>query len=49
VKVFAPVEGLVWVVLVLVNWTNNTMELPTQLRNVTSSDIDKLPVSINIL
>ena len=44
-KIFVPIAVLAWAVLVPVNWTNNTLELARQLRNVTSSDIDKLSVS----
>ncbi|CAG7898088.1 calcium permeable stress-gated cation channel 1 [Brassica rapa] len=44
-KIFAPIAVLAWAVLVPVNWTNDTLELANQLRNVTSSDIDKLSVS----
>ncbi|CAE6183463.1 unnamed protein product [Arabidopsis arenosa] len=44
-KIFAPIAVLAWAVLVPVNWTNNTLEMAKQLRNVTSSDIDKLSVS----
>ncbi|KAL0699163.1 hypothetical protein Bca4012_055285 [Brassica carinata] len=44
-KIFAPIAVLAWAVLVPVNWTNDTLELAKQLRNVTSSDIDKLSVS----
>jgi len=44
-KIFTPIAVLAWAVLVPVNWTNNTLEMAKQLRNVTSSDIDKLSVS----
>lgn len=44
-KIFTPIAVLAWAVLVPVNWTNNTLEIAKQLRNVTSSDIDKLSVS----
>ncbi|CAN8325568.1 unnamed protein product [Cochlearia groenlandica] len=44
-KIFTPIAVFAWAVLVPVNWTNNTLELARQLKNVTSSDIDKLSVS----
>uniref|UniRef100_A0A1J3DXN8 Calcium permeable stress-gated cation channel 1 n=1 Tax=Noccaea caerulescens TaxID=107243 RepID=A0A1J3DXN8_NOCCA len=44
-KIFTPIAVLAWAVLVPVNWTNNTLEIAKQLRNVTASDIDKLSVS----
>ncbi|XP_007026161.2 PREDICTED: calcium permeable stress-gated cation channel 1 [Theobroma cacao] len=42
-KIFVPIAFLAWAVLVPVNYTNKTLEL--QLKNVTSSDIDKLSIS----
>lgn len=39
-----PVAFLAWTILVPVNWTNNTLEL-AKLKNVSSSDIDKLSIS----
>ncbi|XWS12874.1 hypothetical protein CRYUN_Cryun37aG0127900 [Craigia yunnanensis] len=42
-KIFVPIAFLAWAVLVPVNFTNKTLEL--QLKNVTSSDIDKLSIS----
>ncbi|KAB2029703.1 hypothetical protein E1A91_D05G187400v1 [Gossypium mustelinum] len=42
-KIFVPITFLAWAVLVPVNYTNKTLEL--QLKNVTSSDIDKLSIS----
>ncbi|MBA0840107.1 hypothetical protein Goarm_002709 [Gossypium armourianum] len=42
-KIFAPITIVAWAVLVPVNYTNKTLEL--QLKNVTSSDIDKLSIS----
>ncbi|KAL1198988.1 Protein OSCA1 [Cardamine amara subsp. amara] len=44
-KIFAPIAILAWSVLVPVNWTNNALEVAKQLKNVTSSDIDKLSIS----
>ncbi|CAN8246303.1 unnamed protein product [Cochlearia groenlandica] len=44
-KIFTPIAILAWAVLVPVNWTNNTLELAKELKNVTSSDIDKLSIS----
>ncbi|KAH0933515.1 hypothetical protein HID58_010632 [Brassica napus] len=44
-KIFAPIAILAWAVLVPVHWTNHTLELAKQLKNVTASDIDKLSVS----
>uniref|UniRef100_A0A1J3JFR4 Protein OSCA1 n=1 Tax=Noccaea caerulescens TaxID=107243 RepID=A0A1J3JFR4_NOCCA len=44
-KIFAPIALLAWAILVPVNWTNNTLELAKHLKNVTSSDIDKLSIS----
>ncbi|CAA7031027.1 unnamed protein product [Microthlaspi erraticum] len=44
-KIFTPIAVLAWAVLVPVNWTNNTLEIAKQIRNVTSSDIDKLSIS----
>ncbi|XP_030533231.1 calcium permeable stress-gated cation channel 1-like [Rhodamnia argentea] len=43
-KIFVPVAFLAWTILVPVNWTNSTLEL-AKLKNVTSSDIDKLSIS----
>ncbi|KAK8642223.1 hypothetical protein V6N13_011578 [Hibiscus sabdariffa] len=42
-KIFVPITLLAWAILVPVNYTNKALEL--QLRNVTSSDIDKLSIS----
>ncbi|KAE8670561.1 Protein OSCA1 [Hibiscus syriacus] len=42
-KIFVPVTLLSWAVLVPVNYTNNTLK--SQLKNVTSSDIDMLSIS----
>ncbi|KAK8708156.1 hypothetical protein V6N13_059201 [Hibiscus sabdariffa] len=42
-KIFVPITFLAWAILVPVNYTNNTLQL--QLKNVTSSDIDKLSIS----
>ncbi|XP_021293688.1 calcium permeable stress-gated cation channel 1-like [Herrania umbratica] len=42
-KIFVPIAFLAWAVLVPVNYTNKTLEL--QLKNVTSSNIDKLSIS----
>lgn len=44
-KIFAPIAILAWTILVPVNWTNNELELAKHLKNVTSSDIDKLTIS----
>ncbi|CAH2071562.1 unnamed protein product [Thlaspi arvense] len=44
-KIFAPIALLAWTVIVPVNWTNHTLELAKQLKNVTASDIDKLSIS----
>lgn len=43
-KIFVPIALLSWSVLVPVNWTSDGLQL-AQLRNVTSSDIDKLSIS----
>ncbi|KAJ8761240.1 hypothetical protein K2173_001296 [Erythroxylum novogranatense] len=43
-KIFVPIALLAWAVLVPVNFTNHTLEL-AKLKNVTSSDIDKLSIS----
>ncbi|XWS15539.1 hypothetical protein CRYUN_Cryun34aG0008700 [Craigia yunnanensis] len=42
-KIFVPITFLAWAVLVPVHYTNKTLEL--QLKNVISSDIDKLSIS----
>ncbi|TYJ12890.1 hypothetical protein E1A91_A10G011900v1 [Gossypium mustelinum] len=42
-KIFVPITIVAWAVLVPVNYTNKTLEL--QLKNVTSSNIDKLSIS----
>ncbi|XP_010539247.1 PREDICTED: calcium permeable stress-gated cation channel 1 [Tarenaya hassleriana] len=44
-KIFAPIALVAWAILVPVNWTNNTLQLAKELKNVTSSDIDKLSIS----
>lgn len=44
-KIFGPIALLAWAILVPINWTNNTLELAKEIRNVTSSDIDKLSIS----
>ena len=41
-KIFVPITALAFVVLVPVNWTNNTLE---ELKDVTFSDLDKLSIS----
>lgn len=41
-KIFVPITILAFVVLVPVNWTNNTLE---ELKDVTFSDLDKLSIS----
>ncbi|WZZ86407.1 hypothetical protein YC2023_114986 [Brassica napus] len=43
-KIFVPIALLSWSILVPVNWTSDGLQL-AQLRNVTSSDIDKLSIS----
>ncbi|EOA39719.1 hypothetical protein CARUB_v10008363mg [Capsella rubella] len=43
-KIFVPVALLAWSILVPVNWTSDGLQL-AKLRNVTSSDIDKLSIS----
>ena len=43
-KIFVPIAFLAWTVLVPVNWTSTGLE-GSQIRNITSSDIDKLSVS----
>ncbi|TXG46943.1 hypothetical protein EZV62_026237 [Acer yangbiense] len=43
-KIFVPITVLAWVVLVPVNYTNDTLQLARQ-SNVTSSDIDMLSIS----
>ncbi|KAK7304689.1 hypothetical protein VNO77_42575 [Canavalia gladiata] len=43
-KIFVPIAFLAWTVLVPVNWTSTGLER-AQIRNITSSDIDKLSVS----
>ncbi|KAE8659772.1 CSC1-like protein [Hibiscus syriacus] len=42
-KIFVPITFLAWAILVPVNYTNKALEL--QLKNFTSSDIDKLSIS----
>ncbi|OMO64784.1 hypothetical protein COLO4_31822 [Corchorus olitorius] len=42
-KIFVPIALVAWSILVPVNFTNKALEL--QLKNVTSSDIDKLSIS----
>ncbi|KAI9198694.1 hypothetical protein LWI28_020695 [Acer negundo] len=43
-KIFIPITVLAWVVLVPVNYTNDTLQLERR-SNVTSSDIDMLSIS----
>lgn len=43
-KIFVPIALLSWSILVPVNWTSDGLQL-AKLRNVTSSDIDKLSIS----
>ncbi|KAM1562390.1 hypothetical protein PS1_005225 [Malus domestica] len=43
-KIFVPIAFLAWAVLVPVNYTNITLDLE-KIKNVTSSDIDKLSIS----
>lgn len=43
-KIFVPIALLAWSILVPVNWTSDGLQL-AKLRNVTSSDIDKLSIS----
>ncbi|TKY47932.1 Calcium permeable stress-gated cation channel 1 [Spatholobus suberectus] len=43
-KIFVPIAFLAWTVLVPVNWTSTGLE-GAQIKNITSSDIDKLSVS----
>jgi hypothetical protein len=43
-KIFVPIALLAWSILVPVNWTSHGLQL-AKLRNVTSSDIDKLSIS----
>ncbi|XP_068324191.1 calcium permeable stress-gated cation channel 1 [Pyrus communis] len=43
-KIFVPIALLAWAVLVPVNYTNITLDLE-KIKNVTSSDIDKLSIS----
>ncbi|XP_020211354.1 calcium permeable stress-gated cation channel 1 [Cajanus cajan] len=43
-KIFVPIAFLAWTVLVPVNWTSSGLE-GAQIKNITSSDIDKLSVS----
>ncbi|XP_010546606.1 PREDICTED: CSC1-like protein At1g11960 [Tarenaya hassleriana] len=43
-KIFVPIALLAWTVLVPVNWTSDGLQI-AKLRNVTSSNIDKLTIS----
>ncbi|XP_027343759.1 calcium permeable stress-gated cation channel 1-like [Abrus precatorius] len=43
-KIFVPIAFLAWTVLVPVNWTSTGLQ-GAQIKNITSSDIDKLSVS----
>ncbi|KAK2359063.1 ERD (early-responsive to dehydration stress) family protein [Trifolium repens] len=43
-KIFVPIAFLAWAVLVPVNWTSTGLEKPG-IKNITSSDIDKLSIS----
>jgi hypothetical protein len=43
-KIFGPIALLSWSILVPVNWTSDGLQL-AKLRNVTSSNIDKLSIS----
>ncbi|KAG7584898.1 10TM putative phosphate transporter cytosolic domain [Arabidopsis thaliana x Arabidopsis arenosa] len=43
-KIFVPIALLSWSILVPVNWTSDGLQL-AKLRNVTSSNIDKLSIS----
>ncbi|XP_045816798.1 calcium permeable stress-gated cation channel 1-like isoform X2 [Trifolium pratense] len=43
-KIFVPIAFLAWAVLVPVNWTSTGLE-KSGLKNITSSDIDKLSIS----
>ncbi|KAL6197889.1 hypothetical protein ACLB2K_027681 [Fragaria x ananassa] len=44
-KIFVPIALVAWAVLVPVNWTNNSLDIAAHLKNVTSSDIDRLSIS----
>jgi hypothetical protein len=43
-KIFVPMAFLAWAVLVPVNWTSTGLE-KASIKNITSSDIDKLSIS----
>lgn len=43
-KIFVPIAFLAWAVLVPVNWTSSGLE-NTGIKNITSSDIDKISIS----
>ncbi|KAL2327122.1 hypothetical protein Fmac_020549 [Flemingia macrophylla] len=43
-KIFVPIAFLAWTILVPVNWTSTGLE-GARIKNITSSDIDKLSVS----
>ncbi|XP_047320363.1 protein OSCA1-like [Impatiens glandulifera] len=44
-KIFVPITIFAWIILVPVNWTNDTLELDKLIGNVTYSDIDKLSIA----
>ncbi|XP_047308027.1 protein OSCA1-like [Impatiens glandulifera] len=44
-KIFVPITILAWLVLVPVNYTNETLQIAKEFGNVTYSDIDKLSIS----
>jgi len=43
-KIFVPIAFLAWAILVPVNWTSTGLE-KVGIRNITSSDIDKISIS----
>ncbi|XP_047310483.1 calcium permeable stress-gated cation channel 1-like [Impatiens glandulifera] len=44
-KIFVPITIFAWVILVPINWTNDTLEIAYKVSNVTYSEIDKLSIS----
>ncbi|GAV86555.1 DUF221 domain-containing protein/RSN1_TM domain-containing protein [Cephalotus follicularis] len=44
-KIFVPIAFLAWTILVPVNYTDNTLEAAAKLRDITSTNIDKLSIS----
>ncbi|XP_050368491.1 calcium permeable stress-gated cation channel 1-like isoform X3 [Argentina anserina] len=44
-KIFVPIAFVASAILVPVNWTNNTLDIEAKIKNITSSEIDRLSIS----